>query len=72
MKIDKEIAVAIEEFLKESLTVMKRDLDKSKAVLVAEHYGRDWRKYEEGQYSSLNRIETFDLMKCLVNGYEVV
>lgn len=72
MKIDKDIADAIELFLDDSVRVMKRSLKESKAILVAEDCGQNWEEYEYGQYKSLNNISTYDLMVCLVNGYEVI
>ena len=72
MKIEKDIAEAIDLFLDDEVHVMKRGLERGKSVLVAQHYGQDWTKFELGQYEALNKISTFDLMKCLVNGYEVV
>ncbi|MFO1442874.1 hypothetical protein KDN24_06550 [Bacillus sp. Bva_UNVM-123] len=72
MKIEIDVAEAIELFLDDCVRVMKFSIEQSKAVLVAEHYGQDWAKYEEGQYTALNKILTSDLMKCLVNYYEVI
>lgn len=71
LKISKDIVEAIELYLNDAVCIMKHSLEQRKACLVAEHYGRDWAKYEDGQYEALNKIITFDLMKCLVNGYEV-
>jgi len=72
MRIENDIADAIESFLTVQLRVMKRSIEQGKSILVAEHCGQDWTKYEGGQYSVLNKISTFDLMKCLVNGYEII
>lgn len=70
VKVSREVANAIEEFLDECTRVMKRTLETSKGILVAEHCGRDWAKYEVGQYVALNDIDTFTLMQAMVNGYE--
>lgn len=69
MKISKSIADAIDLFLN---NVISRSMEKeqAQAALVAEHYNRDWTKYEDGQYSALNDISTSDLMKCMTVGYE--
>lgn len=68
MKIAREIADAIELFIKENK--FKRSEEEIKSILVAEHCGQDWAEFEDGQFLALNSISTYDLMKCVTNGYE--
>ncbi|WP_442636462.1 hypothetical protein [Rossellomorea marisflavi] len=69
--IPKDVSEAIELYLEDGVNCMKRNLEVRKSILVAEHCGQDWTEYEIGQYKALNKISTYDLMRCLVNGYEV-
>lgn len=71
MKIEKDIAEAIELFLINTVSDF-RCIEQCKAILIAEHYRQDWTNYEDGQYTALNKILTSDLMKCLVNGYKTI
>lgn len=69
--IAEDVAEAIEEFMDMITKQMKNDEETGKGIFVAEHCQQDWRKYEDGQYSALNKISTYQLMQILVNGYLV-
>lgn len=70
-KITKEIGDAIELFIKENQ--FSRTEKQIKALLVAEHCcTQDWNRYEIGQFVALNNISAFELMECMVLGYEVI
>lgn len=69
VKVTKEVAEAIEAYLNDFTSI--RTTEEKKSVLVAEHCGQDWTKYEVGQYAALNNITTYELMTIMVNGYEV-
>lgn len=69
MKVSKNVADAIDLFLTDTISEFTGE-KQAKAALVAEHYGRDWTEYEDGQYSALNEITSYDLMKCMMDGYE--
>ena len=68
MKLSKNVFDAIELFLKDNK--FSRHDEEIKAIIVAEHCQTDFKDYEDGQYIALNEITTFDLMQCMVNGYE--
>lgn len=69
MKVSKDVADAIDLFLTNTISEFMGE-KQAKAALVAEHYGEDWAEYEDGQYSALNKITSYDLMKCMIDGYE--
>lgn len=71
IKVDKDIADAMDLFLKEASSEFRSE-GQTKAILVAEHYGQDWNNYEVGQYIALNKILTEDVMLCMVHGYEPI
>lgn len=69
LKVTQKVADALDGFIAENQFSMS--LEEVKSLLVAEHFEQDWHEFEEGQFSALNDIETFDVMQAMVNGYEV-
>jgi hypothetical protein len=68
-EISREIANAIELFVDDKN--FKLTVEEVKAILVVEHPKQDWEIFGGGRYAALKNITTFDLMQCVVNGYEV-